>query len=141
MIFNENSLEPLLGPFSIRETFKILGVSKDIVPRYLNINKYFKRPALGIKVRVQKLESKLIDKPIIHRAKINLSKINYDVSSLSLGKYFIIEEGDNNSLLISKPIEGFNSIKKIVKFLDPDKFENYQKQVMLDLNIFHVIST
>jgi hypothetical protein len=39
MLFNEDSLEHLLGPFSIRETFKILGVSKDIVPRYLNINK------------------------------------------------------------------------------------------------------
>ena len=38
LVFSEISKEPILGPLSIHQTTKILGVSKDIVPRYLNFD-------------------------------------------------------------------------------------------------------
>ena len=46
VVFSEISKEPILGPLSIHQTTKILGVSKDIVPRYLNFDRYFYSPVL-----------------------------------------------------------------------------------------------
>ncbi len=55
VVYNTISVEPIIGPYSIANITDILGVSKDIVPRYLNSPRFFESPKLGIFVRVQEL--------------------------------------------------------------------------------------
>ena len=81
VVFSEYSKEPILGPLSIQQTTKILGVSKDIVPRYLNFDRYFYSPVLLFKVKVLEMGiSKFNYKDpnsFSHRAKVNYEKINF----------------------------------------------------------------
>ena len=116
--------EPILGPISIRESIKLLGVSKDMVPKYLNHERYFMSPSLGFKVRVQELGESIknTNEVIVHRAKVNIPKIDYDLDSLSLGKIFVLKE--DNTLLNN---EGFDSVKDAVKQLDPIKYDKLSK--------------
>jgi len=117
--------EPLIGPLSIGETREVLGVSKTVIPRYLNFNRFFFSPTLGFKVRVQEVgiyNLDIGDVPFFHRAKINSQQIEYDLSSLNTGarsdKIFALR---TDGTLLNK--EGFNSVGEAVKSLDPEKYK------------------
>nr|YP_010555470.1 hypothetical protein OQ044_mgp15 [Ramaria rubella]UYR22218.1 hypothetical protein [Ramaria rubella] len=100
---------------------EVLGVSKTVIPRYLNIFRYFCSLKLGIKVRVQELGVSNINlgkAPFCHRVKINSSPIDYDLTSLSVGRIYALKE--DRILLNDK---GFKSVGEAVKEKDLDKFK------------------
>jgi hypothetical protein len=126
VVFSEHSNEPILGPLSIQQTTKILGISKDIVPRYLNFDRYFYSPVLLFKVKVLEMGiSKFNYKDpnsFSHRAKVNHEKINFELEGLEVGKYFALDE---NKVMLSP--NGYLSIREFCKDLDSIKFGELEK--------------
>lgn len=111
LVFKEGDKEKIIGPLSIAKICKFLGVSKDIVPKYLNHFKYFKSPLLGFNVRVAEVgfiinsDDSNLNK-IIHRAEVKKDYLNFNFSSLPVGLFFILNE--DFTFYVEK---GFNSIK------------------------------
>lgn len=126
VVFSEHSNEPILGPLSIQQTTKILGISKDIVPRYLNFDRYFYSPVLLFKVKVLEMGiSKFNYKDpnsFSHRAKVNYEKLNFKLEGLEFGKYFALDE---NKVMLSP--NGYLSIREFCRDLDPNKFAELEK--------------
>lgn len=103
---------------SINKAADKLGVSRELISRYLNKPFSFKSTLLELDVFVRTPNSSIINKPVLHPIAKQYPSIDYNINNLEPGFIYALNADKSN-------IEyTFKTAKLAAKTLDPSKFKN-----------------
>jgi hypothetical protein len=121
-VWLEDINEILITYPSIQKAAEGLGVSRELVSRYLNKLSYFRSTSLELNVYVKTPKGTIIDSPIVHPSAKQYPLIkDYNINNLKPG--FIYALNPNKS----KIEYTFDTANLAAKTLDPSKFKNWEK--------------
>jgi hypothetical protein len=120
-VWLEDTKEILTTYPSIQKTAESLGVSRELISRYLNKSSSFESTLLELNVYVKNPNSTIVNTPIVHPSAKKYPLIDYDISSLESDFIYVLNSDK------SKIEYTFNTANLAAKTLDPSKFKDWKK--------------
>jgi len=121
----DNNNKILTTYSSINKAAAGLGVSRELISRYINKPLSFKSTLLELDVFVKTPNSLVDNTPVLHPKAKKYPPINYDVNSLNLDYIYLLSSDK------SKIVDIFDNVNSAAKALEPSKSVN-NKTGLLD---------
>lgn len=124
-VWLDDNKEILTTYSSINKAAAGLGVSRELISRYLNKSFSFKSTLLELDVYVRTPNSSIEDTPVLHPKAKQYSLIDYDINGLDSGFIYVLNSDKSNIVYL------FNNVNSAARTLDPSKSAN-NKTGLLD---------